>query len=90
MDKAISLYSCDLVSIDKLITIDKNNKSSLLNYGKNQYVCPECYKPLFPKSLNSSYSKPHFSHYEKGIYDPDCQERKKPIKRNKTKKFVYT
>ena len=90
MDKAISLYSCDLVSIDKLITIDKNNKSSLLNYGKNQYVCPECYKPLFPKSLNSSYSKPHFSHYEKGIYDPDCQERKKPIKRNKTKKYLQS
>ena len=50
MYKAFSLFSCSLVSIDKLLTIDENNKSSLLNYGKNQYVCPECYKPLFPKS----------------------------------------
>ena len=26
----------------------------------------------------------------KGIYDPDCQERKKPIKRNKTKKYLQS
>ncbi len=90
MDKAISLYTCSLISIDKLITIDENNKISLLNYGKNQYVCPECYKPLFPKSLNSNYSRPHFSHYEKGIYDPDCKERNKPVKINKTKQYLQS
>ena len=77
MDKAFSLFSCSLVSIDKLLTIDEKNKKSLLNYGKNQYVCPECYKPLFPKSISSDFSKPHFSHYEKGIYDPDCTIRDK-------------
>ena len=70
MYKAFSLFSCSLVPIDKLLTIDENNKSSLLNYGKNQYVCPECYKPLFPKSLNSKFSKPHFSHYEKVYVNP--------------------
>ena len=87
MDKAFSLFSCSLVSIDKLLTIDENNKKSLLNYGKNQYVCPECYKPLFPKSISSDFSKPHFSHYEKGIYDPDCTIRNKK-KRNKIKDYI--
>ena len=88
MYKAFSLFSCSLVSIDKLLTIDENNKSSLLNYGKNQYVCPECYKPLFPKSLNSKFSKPHFSHYEKGVYDPECSIRKKNTSKNKLKDYV--
>ena len=32
MDKAISLYSCDLVSIDKLITIDKKAHKKISVY----------------------------------------------------------
>jgi len=88
MNRAFSLYSCSIVSIKNLIKIDEQNKASLLNYGKNQYVCPECYKPLFPKSINSKYSKPHFSHYEKGIYDPDCSIRKKRNNRNKLKEYL--
>ena len=88
MDKALSLYSCSLVSIKELLKIDKNDKKTLIDYAKNQYVCPTCFKPLFPKSIYSNYSKPHFSHYEREEVETNCPNRRDSKNKNNSKKYL--
>ena len=68
--------------------IDKNDKKTLIDYAKNQYVCPTCFKPLFPKSIYSNYSKPHFSHYEREEVETNCPNRRDSKNKNNSKKYL--
>ena len=69
------LYKSGIISIKEMKCLTVENKLSLEDYGINQYICPICLKPVFPRGINSDSVSPHFSHYEKGIFDPDCPKR---------------
>ena len=71
MKYAYSLESSRIVRATSLIK-SSSGEIDLLHYAQRQYVCPECFQPVFPRGAGSNLVSPHFSHFEKGINSPDC------------------
>lgn len=71
MKYAYSLESSRIVRATSLIK-SSSGEIDILHYAQRQYVCPECYQPVFPRGAGSNLVSPHFSHFEKGIDSPDC------------------
>ena len=57
--------ACDLMNSGKHFT-------DLFGYAERQYVCPECFQPVFPRAKSSAVVASHFSHFEKNPKSPDC------------------
>ena len=71
MKYAYSLASSSILRASDLIN-SNIDKVDLFNYAKRQYVCPECFQPVFPRGTGSNVVSPHFSHFEKGVHSPEC------------------
>ena len=57
--------ACDLINSGERFT-------DLFGYAERQYVCPECFQPVFPRAKSSTTITSHFSHFEKNQKSPDC------------------
>ena len=53
----------------------KNKVRHLVDYGVSQFVCPDCFQPVFPKGICSSSIAAHFSHFDKETSARNCPKR---------------